>query len=381
MAVKFLRKLMGGISVLVLAAGSLLVIVPSPRALAAQDCDANAVIYCGVTSLPDLTAKYNQNQGGNLQAIFSHFGISGGAYFNDMQNGRVTRSGEVYIGNQLVATGAVTAGRQNMPGSTKIPGIEAYKRPPSVSFRSSSLDAYVKMVNGSFASAVIKSCGNPVSANPVPKPTPPPVQPPRPQPPSPKPLPSSPNIQIKKEVRLQRDTPWQKSVATDPGNNLEYRIKVTNTGDTNLQDVKIWDSLPTEVSFNDTNLNGTPGVESFKISDLVGKGIWISSLKTDDEVEIIFTVTVRSQTDTCKFPFKNFAFVSATGVTEKNDYAQTKVCQPLPPQGGEVVPPPPATQPPLPSTGVGGAFAAFSIFSILGVVAYKLKEFYITFLH
>lgn len=376
---KLLNRLVGVISTLVLTTASLMAFAPAPSVLAAQDCDSNAVIYCGVTSISDLSVKYNQNQGGNLQAIFSHFGISGGAYFSDMQNGRVTKSGDVYVGSKLVATGAVTTGRQNMPGSTKIPGIEAYQRPPSVSFRSNSLDAYVKIVNGSFASAVIKSCGNPVRANPVPKPTPPPVQPPRPQPLPPKPVPSSPSLHIKKDVRLKRNTPWQKSVTADPGNNLEYRIKVTNTGDTDLQDVKIWDSLPNEVSFNDTALNGTPGVESFKISDLVGKGIRVSSLKIGDEIEIIFTVTVRSQTDACKFPFKNFAFVSATGVPENNDYALASVCQPPPPSGGEIAPPP-ASPPPLPSTGAGGAVATFSIVSILGFVAYKLKEFYTIFL-
>jgi hypothetical protein len=69
----------------------------------------------------------------------------------------------------LVATNAMTAGRQNISGSTKMAngGTVYFMRPPSVSFKSSSLPAYVVMNNGRFSYAIIASCGNPVKATPV----------------------------------------------------------------------------------------------------------------------------------------------------------------------------------------------------------------------
>lgn len=69
----------------------------------------------------------------------------------------------------LVATNAMTAGRQNMPGSTQMTSDDTvfFKRPPSVSFQSSSLPAFVVMNNGRFDFAIIASCGNPVNATPV----------------------------------------------------------------------------------------------------------------------------------------------------------------------------------------------------------------------
>jgi len=106
---------------------------------------------------------------------------------SDIQNlptnavaGTVTKSGDVMIGSKLVANGALTAGRTDMPGSTKVvtQGITLYKRPPSVSFQQASLDAYVVMSNNQFKFAILASCGNPVSAKPV---VPPPAPQPKPQ--------------------------------------------------------------------------------------------------------------------------------------------------------------------------------------------------------
>jgi hypothetical protein len=180
----FASTLVGGLSVLNLAS-----------AAGNQDCDSNAVIYCGASSMSDMSSKYNNgdgnNSGGNIQHIYSWFGINS----NDMQsmdsnvrNGTVTRSGDVYVGDQLVATNAMTAGRQNMPGSTKqtSQGTTFYTRPPSVSFASDRLDSYVVMKNGAFQYAIIKSCGNPVKATPKA-----PQAPPKPST-APKPTPAAP---------------------------------------------------------------------------------------------------------------------------------------------------------------------------------------------
>lgn len=161
-----------------------------------QGCDANAVINCGLLDTSGATSAYQRD---GVADIYSNFGISS----QDMNNlsstaveGVVTNNNNVWIHrssgqcpdvdtdalnshNQqavkdnpnlcLVATNAMTAGRQFIPGSTKTSNGSTtfYVRPPSVSFQSSSLPAFVVMNNGQFSYAIIASCGNPVKATPV----------------------------------------------------------------------------------------------------------------------------------------------------------------------------------------------------------------------
>ena len=161
-----------------------------------QDCDANAVINCGLTNTANAMSAY---QGSGVADIYSSFGITSQDINNlsgSAVDGVVTSNNNVWIHrssglctdvdtstlsskNQqavkdnpnlcLVATDAMTAGRQFMPGSTKVSNGSTtfYSRPPSVSFQSSSLPAFVVMDNGRFSYAIIASCGNPVKATPV----------------------------------------------------------------------------------------------------------------------------------------------------------------------------------------------------------------------
>ncbi|MGF7229615.1 MAG: PKD domain-containing protein [Candidatus Saccharibacteria bacterium] len=148
-----------------------------PRALAAVsfggpfDCDNNAVVNCGAKDAATLVSAYNAQS--SVRAIYSSFGIDS----SDVQSigdtavaGTVTKTGNVYIGNQLVATNVVTAGRQNITGSTQVNygGVTFYKRAPSVSFSNNSLTAYVVMNNGQFKFAILSACGNPVTGTPTP---------------------------------------------------------------------------------------------------------------------------------------------------------------------------------------------------------------------
>ena len=161
-----------------------------------HDCDANAVINCGLLDSANAPTAFQRP---GVADIYSDFGITS-QDINDLSNtavaGVVTNNNNVWIHrgsglcpdvdtgtlsthNQqavkdnpnlcLVATDATTAGRQFMPGSTKVltGGTVYYSRPPSVSFQSSSLSAFVVMNNGRFAYAIIASCGNPVKATPV----------------------------------------------------------------------------------------------------------------------------------------------------------------------------------------------------------------------
>lgn len=155
-------------------------LVVTPRANAAVtfggpfNCDTNSVVYCGAKATSDIINAYNNGQpnhrsAATIQNIYSKFGISSA----DIQSlgttavaGTVTKSGDVYVGSQLVATGALTAGRDNMAGSTKVTvnGTTFYTRPPSVSFQQNTLTAFVVMKNGQFQFAILSACGNPIVA-------------------------------------------------------------------------------------------------------------------------------------------------------------------------------------------------------------------------
>jgi hypothetical protein len=172
---------------------------PAGQALtlgSSRDCDSNAVIRCGALNFTELQNRSTQT---GATEIYASFGISA-QDINNMPNtaveGIVTNKNNVWIHRSsglcpvidqnslnsqtqqavldnpnlcLVATNAMTAGRQNISGSTSMTssGVTFFMRPPSVSFVSSSLPAFVSMDNGQFDFAIIASCGNPVMATPV----------------------------------------------------------------------------------------------------------------------------------------------------------------------------------------------------------------------
>lgn len=148
----------------------------SGHALAAQDCDSNAIMWCGATSKAQFAYRFvggdGHNSAANLQAIYGAYSVS----IEEMKlasEGSVTKSGNVIVNGKTVATGAKSIGREYMPGSTKQHGV--WIRSTQTSFKSDSLDAFVYMKDGVFQWAVLKSCGNVVVATPVPKPKPKPV--------------------------------------------------------------------------------------------------------------------------------------------------------------------------------------------------------------
>lgn len=486
-------------AILMLVASSVGIIVSSQPASANYpngDCDSNAVLRCGVNGVSELKQKYRGNQGGDTKAIFSHFGMKSEAAFDGMVRGRVTKSGEIWVGNKKVATGAVTAGRHRMGADeVKVPGANAYMRPPSRSFRSNSLEALVKLNSrGEFVYGVIMSCGNPVQAQnkikfPAPKPPAPAPKPPAPKPPAPKPQPKpepkpqpkyscdllsvqtggadrsvtasvvvtaengatvkyvtyfwgdgtsttttstsaphqydsagtysitatvrftangkevthtsqackksvtfkdqkppeepkNPKLNITKDVRLEGETTWEPElVESEPGGQLEYRITVTNTGEADLENVVIQDSLPSGLNFDENQiLQGSVKVTDKTVADLIGDGVTVSSIAPGKSIVISFDVTVKESTDACEEPLRNVATANADDVPQDKDDAFVKVCQPEEPEQpeepqvqGEQTPPPSGK---LPDTGAAGAIGVFSATSFLGVATYRLKEFY-----
>jgi len=109
------------------------------------DCDANAVIRCGAVTTAQLISRYNNgtstNTAKSIHDIYGYFGISSAAIQSIGSTavaGHVTKSGAVYVDGTgaAVATGAMTAGRQNMTGSTAVNfnGTTFYKRTPECLF-------------------------------------------------------------------------------------------------------------------------------------------------------------------------------------------------------------------------------------------------------
>jgi hypothetical protein len=137
----------------------------------ARDNDANAVIQGGCLTISECQQKFTNDR--SVANIFSCFHINAADMNNMTDNavvGQVTDNNTVIVNGKVVANHAMTAGRQNIAGSTRSTcGNEPFfMRPPSVSFASSPLTAFVMMdSNNQFDFAILTSCGNPVIATPV----------------------------------------------------------------------------------------------------------------------------------------------------------------------------------------------------------------------
>lgn len=134
------------------------------------DCDTVAIIKCGAFTPNALRNDYDANAYGDLGKVYGAFGISRADLNGSFVDGIVWRDGRVTVDGHVVATNARTAGRWYNPTSEMnyIPGTDrAYKMSTS-HFANAGQTAMLKFNSeGKFLFAVIKSCSNPVVANPV----------------------------------------------------------------------------------------------------------------------------------------------------------------------------------------------------------------------
>ncbi len=164
-----------------LAAGSLLL----PLAALAN---TNNMLAGGCSSRSNCGQQVSTS---DLRSFYNSYGVDRQTLQNS-QYGTVTRSGDVVVNGQVIATHAQSYGRTYLSGSTSVGPV--YRRSTSVSFLSSSLAAWVYAPNGHFRYALLTSCGNLVTATPkmAPPPPAPHHQAPAPQPqPAPAPKPAS----------------------------------------------------------------------------------------------------------------------------------------------------------------------------------------------
>ena len=142
---------------------------------ASRECGDNAIIRCGAMTASELKSDYAKNERG-LKKIFSHYNIDA----SDISSSSAAKTGEVHpngtvtVDGKVVATNAYTVGRSASLGGSKIKiddGLYVYQ---GANRLKSTLSAFVFFnKDGSFKSAVIKVCGNPVKATPKTKPKPP----------------------------------------------------------------------------------------------------------------------------------------------------------------------------------------------------------------
>ena len=143
-----------------------------------RDCDRFAVIRCGTLTRSELIKEYETNNAagangstatqGDIKKIFTAMGISRSDLNLNVKQGVVYKDGSVKVDGKVVATNAKTAARGI--GGTQIAGTNAQK--VSVSAMGDAQTAMVFYENGKFKFAVMKPCGNPVSATPKEEPKP-----------------------------------------------------------------------------------------------------------------------------------------------------------------------------------------------------------------
>ena len=196
-----------------------------------RDCDRFAVIRCGTLNGDELRAEYDSNNaaGSNgdttvrddIKKVFTAMGISKADLQGGFKQGIVRKNGTVEVDGKVVATNAMTAARGL--GGTQIPGTNAQK--VSVSAMADAQTALVKLdSNGKFQYAVMKPCGNPVSATPKEEP----------QPPTPQPVAKCEGVKATMQERTKYMVTATAS-AKDGAKIKSYNFKVT-TGSTTLVD-------------------------------------------------------------------------------------------------------------------------------------------------
>lgn len=140
------------------------------------DCDTVAIIKCGAFSESALKKAYDKDAYGDIKKVYNAFDISR-SDLSGFKSGIVYRNGDVEVNGKVVATNAMTAGRNY--GGTKISGTKGAGKYSVSKFVDEGQTAFVKMKDGKFEFAIIKACGNPISATPKktakPKPAPQPV--------------------------------------------------------------------------------------------------------------------------------------------------------------------------------------------------------------
>lgn len=141
------------------------------------------------------------------------------------------------------------------------------------------------------------------------------------------------NYTLQKEVRKAGTSTFVESVAVNPGDKVNYRMVVTNTGSSVLNNVMLKDALPAGMTFvpgtvriMDSNNPGGAYVQNG--DNLVASGVNIGSFSGGSNAIVIFDATVKAndQLATCGVnTLTNTATITPEGQTPKSDTAVVTV--------------------------------------------------------
>ncbi len=147
------------------------------RASAAQDCDNNAIVFCGFSGPGDFMSKVQVSNDGHghadLQSVYAAYGLESNMYdkfVTSARQGTVFKDGRIVVDGQVVGTSARTIGRiASFQGagffSQNINGVTYFGNSTQQAFAADSIPVTVLFnAQGTMQFAVLNSCGNPVSA-------------------------------------------------------------------------------------------------------------------------------------------------------------------------------------------------------------------------
>lgn len=142
---------------------------------ARQDCDNNAIIYCGAQTPGDFINKVNGNNPADLQAIYQNFGLAPAEYnkfVTSAKMGTAYKDGRIVVDGQTVATNAWSIGRlgnhdgQTYKRSYTIAGHTYYASDNKDVFKSDNIPVMVMFdEKGAMKFAALTACGNPITGN------------------------------------------------------------------------------------------------------------------------------------------------------------------------------------------------------------------------
>ena len=309
----------------VMAIGMVSFIRPADALTLPTSCNdaPNEVLWCGAATPQKVLHDYTYGDGHNSQqSIQNIYGWSGfGITSADVHSmpstavaGTVTSTGNVYVGGRLVATGAYTAGRDFIPGSTQenSHGTIFYERPTHVSFLQHSLDAFVVMQNGQFSFAILSSCGNPVSGKPTPAP--------------------KPDYTINKTVAYIGSNNYQKSIVVKPDSSVKYRVQIDSTGKADVTNLHVEDILPKDVQYTSgtLTLNGNH-LNSSDVSKFFAKnhnGLDVGTLAVGKSDIFDFTAVVgpnMTDTNCVTETLNNTAYMIASNLPLRSSHADVSI--------------------------------------------------------
>ncbi len=167
------KMLVTGVFALALAISGGVLLSQRGFSAEAAGCKTNDIIPCGVSSAQDTVNKINQNAPGDLNKIYPAYlpGFST-ADLAQAVEGISHKNGTITVNGKVVATNAVSIGRNAKSSSTPVNlGGKTYHESSSQTvFLSDSLPSLVVMKGGVFQYAIIKGCGNPEKGTPTEKP-------------------------------------------------------------------------------------------------------------------------------------------------------------------------------------------------------------------